>query len=887
MKNLFKIVGVLFILLIIAAIVIPFLYQDEITELVKRSTNESIDATVNFTDVDISLLSNFPDLLVSVNDLSVINKAPFEGDTLFYAKSLDISLDFLSLFSSEVLKIKSVDINEPKILVSILEDETANYTVTKENSENPKESNAKFKVSLQSYSLTNGKIIYIDKSTNIVMTLLNVNHTGEGDFTQDNFILDTKTMVEKLTYEFGGVKYLNKVKANLEMELAVNLPLFKFEFRNNELMLNNLPIKFDGWMSMPDEDILMDFNFNSPSRDFKNIISLIPAIYKNNFNDIESSGKIKLSGNVKGELSDIKIPTFDILLNVQNGKFKYPDLPISINNVNLTCNVTNSDGIKDHTIIDLNKFHLELGEDSFDAKLRITNPTSSPNIDTKIVGIIDFENIRNALKLNDISKLEGIVQSNITAKGNIATMQSNYEKINADGEFLVSNFVFLSKDFSDEIHISDAGLYFSPRNTKLGNFNAKIGESDISATGSLNNLISYVLSDGVLIGNLNLSSNYFNFNPFITEDSQSKNDAKENELTAFNIPENINLKMTSNFKKILYDDLELTNATGQINVKNGKVSLINLKMNLLNGSLTGSGYYAKTDEQENPEIDFNLSVKDFNIGDTYKKFVSVQQIAPIAKFIQGSFSSNLKLTSSLDSSLMPIWETFFGNGFLKIGTAEIKNFKPFTTVGSLLSLDELSNPIVKNLNPKFKIENGRFSISPAKYKVGKYDVVLSGSNGIDQSLDYVVEIDVPAGTVKNQANKSISKLLGANVDLVNVNSVKVKALIGGTIDNSTVKTSVGDVVKDVVSDVVTKVKDKVVDEATAKTDELKAKAKEKADAIKVEAQAKADKLKADAEKRMKEEKRKLEEAAKKKKEELQKKIEEEAKKKLKNIFGGG
>ncbi|MEE9430448.1 MAG: AsmA family protein, partial [Melioribacteraceae bacterium] len=238
MKNLFKIVGVLFILLLIVAIAIPFLFKDEITELVKRSTNESIDATVDFADVDLSLLSSFPDLSVSINDISIINKTPFEGDTLFYAQSFDISLDIISLISGEILKVKAIHIDEPIIHTTVLEDGTANYIVTKENAENSKSSDAKFKISLQSYSITNGKIVYIDKSNNIIITMLNVNHTGEGDFTQDDFNLDTKTTSEKITYEFGGIKYLNNVKANLDMELAVNLPLFKFEFKDNKLMLN-------------------------------------------------------------------------------------------------------------------------------------------------------------------------------------------------------------------------------------------------------------------------------------------------------------------------------------------------------------------------------------------------------------------------------------------------------------------------------------------------------------------------------------------------------------------------------------------------------------------------------------------------------------------------
>jgi ribosomal protein L12E/L44/L45/RPP1/RPP2 len=281
-------------------------------------------------------------------------------------------------------------------------------------------------------------------------------------------------------------------------------------------------------------------------------------------------------------------------------------------------------------------------------------------------------------------------------------------------------------------------------------------------------------------------------------------------------------------------------------------------MNLLQGSLSGNGYYAKNEYQENPDIQFNLNISNFNIKQTYNKFVSVRMFAPIAKYIDGNFSSNLKLNTSLDKTLTPVWETFFSNGRLNLKSAEIKNYKPFTTVGNILNLQELSNPKVQNITPSFEIKNGRFFIESFKFKVGENNVLFSGSSGIDQSIAYEMEVEIPSSKVKNQANKSISNIIGKDLNLITSNTVKIKALIGGTIDSPNIKISAGDVAKDIVGDVVEQVKDQIIDEAKAK----------------------ADSLKAEAEKKIKEE-------AKKKEEEAKKKLEEEAKKKLKNIFGFG
>ncbi len=826
MKNILKVFGILIILLIVAMIVLPFLFKDEIKQVVKDAANNNLNAKVDFEDIHLSLFESFPNLAISVVDLSIINNAPFEGDTVFTAKSVGASVDVLSVISGDVLKIKSVSLDSPKIIMYILEDGSANYNIAKvdslknEISNDTVDTKSNFNIDLQSYSITNGRIAFIDQTTNIIVGMSNLNHHGNGDFSQDSFVLETETTIDEFTLEIDGIKYLNKVKSSLDMNLGVNLPNMKFILKDNNLSINNLNLKFDGSVSMPSDDIDIDLKFNSPSSEFKDIISLIPAIYKNNFADINSSGNMELAGFVNGTLSENKLPGFNIRLKVTDGNFQYPDLPTPVNNVNIDMIVSNKDGVLDNMVINLSKIHIELGSEPIDGMLHITNPETGPIVETKIKGKIDLANIKSALDLKNINKLEGIILSDFEAKGNISTTTTNYENINATGNILATNVIYESNDFKQNVNISNASLNFTPKNIRLNNFIAKIGESDIKVNGSLKNLISFVLSDGILIGNLNVTSNYFDFNPYLTndEDKELADQSSEAALAAFDIPQNINFSMNSSFKKLLYDNLELTNVTGQIKIRESKISLDNLKMNLLQGSLSGNGYYAKSEYQENPDIQFKLNIKDFNIKQTYDSFISVKQFAPIAKYIEGSFSSTLKLNTALDNTLTPVWESFFSNGFLNLKTAEIKGFKPFTTVGSLLSLNELSNPKVQNVKPKFEIKNGRFYVSPVKYKIGNYNIVFSGSNGLDRSLDYVMEIDIPASQLKNQANSAISGLLGKDLNLVKSNTIKVKALIGGTIDSPEVKTSAADVA----SGIVEQVTDAIVDEAKEKVDSLKA-----------------------------------------------------------------
>jgi hypothetical protein len=204
---------------------------------------------------------------------------------------------------------------------------------------------------------------------------------------------------------------------------------------------------------------------------------------------------------------------------------------------------------------------------------------------------------------------------------------------------------------------------------------------------------------------------------------------------------------------------------------------------------------------------------------------------------------------------MPNWNSFNSEGKLNLKSAEIRGFKPFTILGSMLNLNELSNPKLNDVSPKYKITNGRFYLSPISYKIKDYDITLVGSNGIDKSLNYVMEIGIPAGELKNQANSTISSLLGKNVNVITSDKIKVNAKINGTIDSPDISTSAEDVASDAAGSAI----------------------KQAEEEAKKQAEAYADSLKKEAEK-------KLADETEKQKQKMKKKLDDEAKSLLKNLF---
>lgn len=108
MKKAFKIIGVVILILIIALFLTPILFKGSIEKMVKKAANDNVNAQIEWASLDLSLFRNFPNASLRLEDVSVINKSPFEGDTLVYAKNFNIAMGVMQLFKDEGLKVDQI-----------------------------------------------------------------------------------------------------------------------------------------------------------------------------------------------------------------------------------------------------------------------------------------------------------------------------------------------------------------------------------------------------------------------------------------------------------------------------------------------------------------------------------------------------------------------------------------------------------------------------------------------------------------------------------------------------------------------------------------------------------------------------------------------------------
>ncbi|MDB9983961.1 AsmA family protein [bacterium] len=931
MKKIFKALGILVLVVIVLLVALPFLFKGKIAEIIQQQMDEQLNATVELADLDLSLISTFPDFKLELKGIKVTGKGQYEGVALADIGLIETNLDLMSVVNGDQMKIKSVGIADASfhVIVDVVESDTfANYDIVKsageaegeeELEEEVSEDAAPFSMSISSYYLRNINVIYDDRVGDMYAEIKSLTHEGSGDFTLDNFLLQTQTNIEELTFKMEGMRYLKKAKFDIKFDTEIDMVNSKYTFKENHFGINDLMLNFDGYVALPDDETTeLDLTFNTEKTTFKSVLSLIPAVYMSDFETIKTDGNFALNGMAKGKMVGDNLPAFNLDLKVDNGRFQYPDLPKSAENINIDLNVKNPGGSDDNTIVNLKKFHVELAENPIDMRMLVKTPVSDADIEGNIKMDIDLASLADVMPTENGQEYKGKVNADINLKGKVSTLEAeDYENFDANGSMTLEGIVYNDLELGYPVQLNKADFKFTPQAIEMAELNCLLGKSDITGTGIIANYIPYTFSDGTIKGVMAINSNLMDLDELAGPDEETT-EVSENEETqetsdqettsapadssegAVEVPGNIDFVLTSNFKKVLYDNMEMTEMIGKIIVRDQKVSMENLAMNMLGGSLNMNGLYETTNLKK-PTIDFKMAIKKFDVPQTYTTFNTVKEMAPIAENATGSFSTAMTLTCALDGNMEPVYETMNGGGDLQIHMVKISDSETLNKVADALKKDNLRTLVLNDVNITYEFREGRVWVEPFDMKLGDLNANVSGSNGFDQTLDYLIKTAIPmdalgagAGMAKGLLDQFNQKA-GTNASLGD--EIKVDLRITGTNDKPKIMPSFGSGS----GDAKTQAKDELKKQAKEEIDKLKkeaeAKARAEADRLKKEAEAQArkeiDKAKNEAEAKARTEadrlKKEAEAKAKAEAEKAKKKAEEELKKKgedkLKKLIG--
>lgn len=798
MKRFLKITATVVAVVLVVAIVTPLLLRGKIGDIVKREANAMLAARLDFEKLDISLLRNFPNASLNLKGLTLVGTDRFEGDTIVAARRITVVVNLMSLVGDEGFEVRKIILASPALHAHKLADGAVNWDVMKPSE--PADTTAaeesapsSFRLSVRDFRLTDAVIRYEDDSTGMELRTAPLSLRLSGDMSAESTQLDLDLLAGGVDFTQGGVPLLHDAELALDAEIDADLAEGRFTFSRNTLRLNAIEMRLDGWVQQVGDALAMDVSAGCSEVRFKDLLSLIPAFYKHEFRSLAASGELSMELWARGQMHGAQLPAFELKTEVHNGSFQYSSLPKAVTDINIAAKVSNAGGELDKTEVEISEFGLKMAGNSLSATGYATNLMSDPTFRATLSGRVDLGAIREVYPLEKGIDLAGRIAASLKLSGRMSDVESGrYERISASGSLVVEQ-LGLHVPQLPEVFIRRAAATISPQAMTLGEFGVKVGGSDLSATGQLTGYLGYLMRGEQLAGRLYVKSDLLDLNeiraavPADAEAESAEAEKPAEEVAAapaqaIVVPKNLNLSLNAELKKVLFEKMVITDIAGEMSVAGGTLSLDWLGLQLFDGKASASGRYSTAADPAHPTLSLAASIAKASFPRTFEEIEAVRQLAPIFEKASGDYSLSIDMRTTLDAAMSPDLMSLTAQGELSSENVSVEGVEVFDKLADLLKNDKLRRIEARDLKIRFSIKDGRVTTEPFDLKMGDVNVNMSGTTGLDRTIDYTAKVTLPAG---------VGGVLGA----VNVG-------IGGTFTSPKITLGVQETVEQVVSNVV-------------------------------------------------------------------------------------
>lgn len=830
MKTRFQRAGIIVVaviaVLLAALALLPLLFGNSIEQRVQAEVNRNLNARVAWRSAGLSFFRSFPNLALTLDDLTVAGTGRFQGDTLAAVRRLRVVIDLASVLANvtggKPLVVRAIELDHPRLALVVLDDGTANWDITKKTPPAPGAQPARpLAVSLRRVRISRGVISLDDRHAKLRATLAGYDQSLTGEFSGQQTTIRTRASADTASVIFAGIPYLDRVALALDAAVQADLARKAFTLERTELRVNDLTLGLSGTVRSAAQRLALDLAFSAPTASFRSILSLVPAVYAHDFARVQASGAVQVAGTVKGEYGENAFPSFAVAAKVSNAAFRYPDLPLPARSIAMDLSLANPGGSVDSTVVRLDRFHMVVGSNPVDARLVMRTPVSDPDVDAAVHGTLDLGDLRRTVKMTGIDQLAGTIAANVSVRARRSQVEKQqYDRVAASGTMDVNGVTVTGAALPHPLVIQRASLALAPQSARLTSFAGSIGKSDIQASGTLDNLLAFAFRHDTLRGSATVRSSRFDLNEWRSPDSK---------LEIIPVPPRIAFALDATVGQLLYGTMTMTDAHGRLRIADQRVTLQDFTMKAFGGQFAVTGYYETTNPAK-PTFDVGLQMTDVDIPSAFKALSTVQRLAPVAQYATGTVTTGLHLTGALGTDMMPLFAGLAGNGTLATSHLTLNGFPALQKIVDVTKLQFLDPAALAPLKAAFRIQDGRLVVQPFDARVGGVAMKVSGSNGFDRSLQYDVALAVPRSLLGSGANQALaglqSKAAGAGFNLAAAEQIPLAIRIGGTVTSPTVKVDVGSLT----SSVTQAAQQAAVQAVTAKADSAAARVVQEAEA---------------------------------------------------------
>ena len=385
MKKALKITGIVvsvLLVILIFLILTPLLFKAKFAEIVKNTANKSLKTELSFSEMDVSFFRHFPNLTISLNNVSLRSSAPFVKDTLIKAHDISFGVNLRSLFHGPI-RITRVYLDKAKVLIQYNEKGLSDFDVYNSTSDTTQKvastsATGGASIKIEDIVFIKTDLVYSDASIPLKIVAHGINYHGNSNINNDILRLSSRVQIDSLDFIYDHVHYLKAKPIKANLVTSINLNSLSMKFERNDLHIKDIPFEFRGEFSLRKDGYTFFLSLFSEMGDeylsgslwlvsgknlylsLKTDVSLNLEHWAKGFGikDMDLKGLFSMKMNADGEYYTgqnpeskkpdtiiLSIPNFTVNSKLTNGYLHYKSLPEAITGIsfNLQAVATHND----------------------------------------------------------------------------------------------------------------------------------------------------------------------------------------------------------------------------------------------------------------------------------------------------------------------------------------------------------------------------------------------------------------------------------------------------------------------------------------------------------------------------------------------------------------
>lgn len=494
------IVGITLLLIFIFPIASFLLFKNSIKDILVEKINNKIDAVFSVNDFDVSIFSNFPQLTVSLYDVSLTGIDDLSTDTLMVSKSVDVMFSVSKILIGKY-EIKEVIVDGAFIKPKTFADGKTNWDILKKDTitdlldgdtiEEIEKINIKGMLLVDRITFCNSNLVYEDQTSETILVLDGINGSVLGQIVENKEPLNL-TVASDVTLRKNGITILQDIDLDINLFFSLDQDAKSIDIFKSSFLLNQFKLSVLGSINIKESNsTLFNVDITSAENTFSDFLSFIYLSNK----EIDTKGKVLFNGSVKGLLKDKLLPSFDFSLIVEDACIRNKTTKSTIDDINLKMIVENI------PVDSLNNISFQI------APFCITNDSNRAegyflfnehdniiSVGAELNASVDLSVLSQILPSNNSIKLEGILKSNL-----------NIENSKFTGLLQLKNFDFI-RELNSEYTVGNLSLSTVNNLTDISVSGFKYKNTDLMIRAKGFNLLAFFLYHKSLNGNLLVES---------------------------------------------------------------------------------------------------------------------------------------------------------------------------------------------------------------------------------------------------------------------------------------------------------------------------------------------------------------------------------------------